>query len=428
MELGSGLGTGYAGKADRRGVEGDERANRFNTDEEVSTVDGECAFTEVERGNRGVDDGDGGAESEERGEDDPEAETMRYLFDLGHPAHYHLYKNTIKTLIQRGDNVIITYRERPILNELLETESAKKKIVGKRQSNIFLKLLQIPLISLRIIKLVKNDPPDAIISAGSPYAAFAASIMGVPHITFIDSEPEWINTAILRPFTNYIIVPSSYRGTISSKKQISVNSFKELAYLHPHYFVPDEGVLTIQGIRHGQVFAVVRLVSWTAHHDIGKHGINDIDLEKIVKSLAPHMKVVICSERDINEIPNAVRFDVAPNKLHDLLSYSSLFVCDSQTMATEAACLGIPTVRINSFVGNMDMGNFIELEQKYNLLSNFANIDEAIEKITEIISDPTSKNIYLLRRNELLKDKIDLTAFILDLLNKLGGITRTTSD
>ena len=43
-----------------------------------------------------------------------------------------------------------------------------------------------------------------------------------------------------------------------------------------------------------------------------------------------------------------------------------MVVADTQTIVTEAAVLGTPAIRYNSFAGENDMGNFVELEQKYH--------------------------------------------------------------
>ena len=44
---------------------------------------------------------------------------MRYLFYLGHPAHFHLFKNVIRTLKARGHDAEILIKKKDILEELL---------------------------------------------------------------------------------------------------------------------------------------------------------------------------------------------------------------------------------------------------------------------------------------------------------------------
>ena len=47
---------------------------------------------------------------------------MKVLFHLGHPAHYHLFKNTINTLIDHGHKPIILIKKKDVLEELLDSD------------------------------------------------------------------------------------------------------------------------------------------------------------------------------------------------------------------------------------------------------------------------------------------------------------------
>jgi predicted glycosyltransferase len=81
-------------------------------------------------------------------------------------------------------------------------------------------------------------------------------------------------------------------------------------------------------------------------------------------------------------------------------------------MTTEAAVLGVPAIRCNSFVGEDDMSNFIELEDKYGLIFNYSDSEEALKKALELVKMPGLKEEWSKKREKLLNDKIDVTAFI----------------
>jgi predicted glycosyltransferase len=89
-----------------------------------------------------------------------------------------------------------------------------------------------------------------------------------------------------------------------------------------------------------------------------------------------------------------------------------MLVGDTQTSTTEAACLGTPAVRCNSFVGKNDMSNFIELENIYDLIFNFNIPEKAIEKSIELIQEQDLKEKWINKKERLLKNKIDVTAFM----------------
>jgi len=70
--------------------------------------------------------------------------------------------------------------------------------------------------------------------------------------------------------------------------------------------------------------------------------------------------------------------------------------------------LGIPAIYVNS----LDAGTLREQEDKYQLIHGFRSSEGVIEKVLEIINFPDTKSIYQLRRNKMLSEKIDPTAFL----------------
>ena len=98
--------------------------------------------------------------------------------------------------------------------------------------------------------------------------------------------------------------------------------------------------------------------------------------------------------------------------MHHFIANAALVVSDSQTMVAEAAVLGTPSVRFNDFVGKI--GYLEELEHKYDLTYGIqtSKLDELIKKVDELLSMPDLKNIWKKRRTGMLKEKIDVTAFM----------------
>jgi predicted glycosyltransferase len=107
---------------------------------------------------------------------------------------------------------------------------------------------------------------------------------------------------------------------------------------------------------------------------------------------------------------------IPKSRIHDILYYAKLVVADTQTITTESAILGTPVVRFNSFVGKKDMGNFVELENKYHLIFNFNDPEKAIVKAIELVQKPGLKSEWKQKRNRLLADKIDTTQFLVSFI------------
>jgi len=90
-------------------------------------------------------------------------------------------------------------------------------------------------------------------------------------------------------------------------------------------------------------------------------------------------------------------------------------------MTTEAAILGTPVIRCNSFVGDNDTGNMVELEEKYQLIFNYSDPSQAIAKAAELIKQPDLKQQWQEKRQALLADKIDVLKFMVETIEGYGG-------
>jgi predicted glycosyltransferase len=262
----------------------------------------------------------------------------------------------------------------------------------------------------------------------NPATAHAARLLGKVSITFTDSEPEIakypIADTLTLPFTDVILTLASVRHDYG-KKEVRVNSYKELASLHPLRFTPDPEVLALAGLTPKDDYALVRFVAWGAYHDVGQGGMTLDDKHALIETLEQSCRVFISSESPLPPEFEKYRLPIPPEKIHDFLHYAKIFVSDSQTMTTEAALLGTPAVRCNSFVGKNDMGNFVELEERYHLIYNCGDGPAVLSRVNELLREPDLKAEWARRREPLLQGKIDLTAFMVWFVeNYPGSITK----
>jgi predicted glycosyltransferase len=89
-----------------------------------------------------------------------------------------------------------------------------------------------------------------------------------------------------------------------------------------------------------------------------------------------------------------------------------MFLGDSQTMTSEAAILGTPALKCNTFAGELSVPN--ELENNYGLCYSYKpeNFNDFLDKIDELIEKPDLKEQWNQKKEDFLKDKIDVSAFI----------------
>jgi predicted glycosyltransferase len=341
---------------------------------------------------------------------------MKYLFDIGHPAHVHYFKNLIRILEKNGHQIAITTRDKEISLSLLDSYRFQYTCTGKNLTSKIGKLYSILRNDLAIFRVAKIFKPDLFISFFSPFAAHVGKLIGKPVIGFNDTENATISIMFAKPFTDIIIVPNCYKGKLPINKKITFSGYLELSYLHPHRFVPDPSVLDLLGIGENEKYVILRFVSWSAGHDLGHFGIS-LDMKRTaVKEFSKYAKVFISSEKKLPDDLMKYQISIPPEMMHSALFYAMLLYGESATMASEGAVLGTPAI----YVDNEGRGYTDEEEKKYGLVFNFTESKEdqelSIIKGVELLKTLDIKRIWQGKRKKMLSEKIDVTAFMVWLI------------
>ena len=338
---------------------------------------------------------------------------MRILVDIGHPAHVHFFKHFVWEMQKRGHELLITAKDKEVSLQLLDAYGLKHVRTGSYRRGLALKAVDLLRIDWSTYKVARRFKPDILISLGSPNAAHVSWLLRKPHIAFEDTEHSREQYYLYAPFTKTICTPSCFLRNLGAK-QLRYAGYHELAYLHPKHYTPDPSVLGKLGLSPEDRFIIVRFVSWSASHDVGQHGV--VDPRLLVAELEKYGRVLITSERKLPTDLDRCRITVAPEKLHDLLYYASLYVGEGATVASECAALGTPAIYVNT----LSAGTLKEQEEKYGLICCFydpqTGQSEALGKAVELLQRPHLKEEWRGKRGRLLADKIDVTQFVMDLV------------
>ncbi|WP_292375906.1 DUF354 domain-containing protein [Methanosarcina sp. UBA411] len=339
---------------------------------------------------------------------------MKILIDIAHPAHVYQFKNTIQILRAKGHEILITSRNKEITLDLLDKFGMDYVEVGIYNYAPLRKGIEMLKIDYKLYHLARRFNPDLLIGGvGNVYVAHVSALIKKPSILFNDTEHGTLQNLLSFPFAKAICVPSCYKKSLG-KKEVRYNGYHELAYLHPNYFKPNPAVLHEIGLSGDDPFIVLRFVSWGASHDIGHKGLTLEDKRNAVKALEKYGRVLITSETPLPSDFEKYRIKVSPEKVHDLLYYATLLYGESATMASECAVLGTHAI----FCDYAGRGYTDEEEEKYGLVYNFKNETtmgkESLEKALELLENPNLKKDGMRKRKVLLKDKIDVTKFIVD--------------
>ena len=336
---------------------------------------------------------------------------MNILFVINHPAHVHLLRNAYAMLTEKGNKVLVAVKEIPSAIRLLDLYGMPYLNIGKKADSVTKKGWNQLVYDRRLLRIVREHHID--IGVGSSINLAHVSKMSKMKSIILDDDDDDVEPLFVKfghPFADVILTPSSIHR--KSRRTVYVHAFHELAYLHPNRFKPDPNVLSEVGVKEGETFFVLRFNAFKAHHDIGAEGLSLEYKRRLVDCLKAKGRVFITTERDMEDDFKAYQLKISPDKIHSLMYYAFMMVGDSQTMTSEAAVLGTPAIKCNSFAGRLSVPN--ELEQKYGLCYSFlpGQIEAFFARIDELLAMPNIKSEWSRRRQKMLDEKMDYSRFL----------------
>lgn len=338
----------------------------------------------------------------------------RIIFDVGHPAHVHLFRGTARAMQAQGHDILFTALDREIILHLLQRYQLPYRVTYRRRKGRYALLAELLLRTLSTYRIARQFGADLFFSFGNPTVGVPARLMGKPYIALTDTEHATEQHALFKPLATVIATPDVFTVDMGPK-QVRYNGYHELAFLHPDQFTPDPARLAAVGLKPGDPFFVVRFVAWRATHDVGQRGFTPEQKRVLLDELRQHGRVLLSVEGDVPPefAPYVTPF--APEDIHHLLADATLYVGEGGSMAAEAAVLGVPSIYVNSLV----MGYIRDLQDHYGLLHWYTDGAAALEKVRELLAMPDLKPDYAERRARMLRDKINTTAWLVALGNRL---------
>ena len=343
---------------------------------------------------------------------------MKILFYLGHPAHYHLFRNIISILRSKNHDATVLIKKKDILEHLLEQSNLDflNILPEGRKDNKFGIALGLLKRDWAMFRLCIKRRPDILVGT-STEITHVGKLLNVPSIVVNEDDYDAVPlfSKMGYPWADNILAPVSCPTGLADsnweRKTIHYEGFHELAYLHPSRFKPQKNVVEDK-IDFSKSYIILRFAKLTAHHDKGKTGITTEIAQKVIDLLRCRYNIYITSERELEPEFESYRIQIDPINMHHALYYADMYIGDSQTMAAEAAVLGTPALRFNDFVGNL--GYLEELEHKYGLTYGIKTTDpgKLYKKIKEFLDTPDLKEEWKARSRKMLSEKIDVAAFI----------------
>lgn len=339
------------------------------------------------------------------------ADKLRIALDITHPAHFHFFKNAIIEWRMRGHDILILSRDKDLTLQLLDEAELKHQCLTKVRTGMAGLALELVEHSFGVWRAMKKHRSQVVTAIGGSFIVRPAQLLRVPSLVFYDTENATLSNRITYPAATRILTPRAYRDDLGMKQE-RYSGYHETAYLHPNRFTPDSSKLAVEGLKPGDPFSFIRLVSWKSHHDLRDYGVKDP--YNVVKKLEKYGRVLISSESPLPNDLKAYERKGRVEDVHHVLAYARLFFGESATMASEAAQLGVPAI----FLSTSSRGYTDEEESRYQMVFNFngekAIEDDALKCAENILSQPETPSIFSERRKKMIAELVDVTAYIVE--------------
>ena len=336
---------------------------------------------------------------------------MKILIGITHPKHVHMFKHFIKKMKERGHVILCVVVEKDFVRFLMRYYSIDAVYISANKGSLTKKILGLPSLIIKTLRIAIKFKPDILIGQAFPHFATTSFIIRKPFIILEDTEVAKYLHKFVLPLSDTVFTTSYFRRKLGIK-EIKLKCNYEMLYLHPLYFEPNSEVLSYFNILPNEKFTIIRFVSWQAYHDFGLSGITLENKILAVEKFLEFGKVFISSEIELPSQLKKYETKIPPEMMHDLLYYASLFYGESATMAAESAVLGTPAI----YIDDNGRGYTDELEKEFKLMYNFSSSSEnqelSILKGIELLEDNNTKSIWCDRRNDMLKEKIEMNSFL----------------
>ena len=269
---------------------------------------------------------------------------MKILVEIVHPADVLFFLNPIRIWQSQGHRILVASRRKDVTIDLLDAFAIEHHVISSAGSGLLTLGMELAQRDVALWRVARKFRPDVMCGFGGVAISHVGRLMGIPSISFYDTERAPLQHKLTLPFISHLYVPESYDGPVARGRTTRFPGTKDFSYLHPENFVPDRGVALAAGLAEGMPNYFLRLVGWQANHDIGRGGWNADTLQGFVDSISSRGRVHISSELPLPPELECYRYRGPVAQVHHLLASCNCYIGESATMAGEAVLLGVPAI------------------------------------------------------------------------------------
>ncbi|MEZ4752302.1 MAG: DUF354 domain-containing protein [Bdellovibrionota bacterium] len=336
---------------------------------------------------------------------------MKVLIEIGHPAHVHFFSRCIRTLNQKGHQVVVVSRDKEITNQLLQQENIPYRCLSTPRRGKFWLFFELLLRWFHIIEIILKEKIDLAVSISGISTSFPAWFTGIKSYTFTDTEDANLTNIVAFPFSSKIVTPRFFLKPLG-KRHVCYDGMHELAYLQD--FDKKNAAKMREQLGFTDPYSIIRLVSNDALHDHDTKNLDEAGLQRLIRALTKKGRVYISSQTPLTQTFKEYELNIPITQIHAVLEGAQLFVGDSPTMAVESSLLGTPAYLISPRIPRL--GNMVHLDRDYDLLNCFLSWDDFWNGFDEHSDLSRMKQEWTDRSNDFLSACPSVSGFITNMI------------
>lgn len=317
-------------------------------------------------------------------------------------ADVNFYRNAVNILRKNGHEIVISVMGRGNLPKFAKSELGKATVIGKHHKGNFFGKLYFNIKRVILLRRFINKTRPDIVTSFSYYPAAASFGKKISSVIFHDDAEYKMQFSLCRIFAKNFVIPSFIH--IKGKNVKKYHSYKEWAYLNPKYFKPNKSALKKFNLVKNKYIFIRDVASVSLNYKKR----NYIGYSKIIPILSKKgLKAVVSLEDKSrkNEFRNCIILKEPVKDFYSLLYHSLASISSGDTMAREAALLGIPAY----YIGKRVMEVNKELIDKGLIKS--IDTEESLIKELKILSKATKENS--IKRIKAYSKKLDDTTDVI---------------
>jgi predicted glycosyltransferase len=312
---------------------------------------------------------------------------MRILIEAHHPFDVHFWKYPVREFLEHGHKVRVIGRDRDVMRALFMAYPWIPVTIPERPlGNNRFPLQEMLQRQWFLLREMYRFRPDVVASMMGSYCQGAA-LMGIRNVVFTDSEFHSFNQTISHPFADEIHTPACFLKEFGPRQKRFPGIFEQ-SFIGPDRDGFPKAKTSDPAVPESAPYILIRLCAWNTFHDRKLSGIGG-HLGRFIEEVHPDWKVLISAEE--NKLPSEYRsylLKAAPDQFHQILSGASLVLTEGASTASEAACMGIPTVYVNSapLLGYLKL-----LQEDYGLVECFREGGPGVARALTILNGIRAK-------------------------------------